>query len=272
MPSSQQMSLREPRRVSITWSRLTAGAILGVVGALAASVMSSTIALGAAGSASQYQQEAIAAAQAANSLRVTATVKETLLQTHKTYVIDSVIDMTQTESTTVVTEGKSHGTILVVPNLAYAKGTASFLEDIIGLSKAEASKYAEQWISISSSYKYYLSLVYAHIVSQLGSVATATGALKLSGPTKVDDKRVVEVSGGLSTPLSLEFGKNGTQSLYVSTSSPFLPVSFVFSAVTKYSASETVREIETDTLSRWGEPVSVTPPASSVPIATVTGP
>lgn len=269
MRSGCQVSLvGRPLRDPSTRLRVFVGAVLGVVGGLAGSVIYTTTALAASGSA--YEQEAVAAAQAAGSLRATASVKQTDLENHRSVTTKSVIDMTLTESTSVITTGKGHGTLLVVPNLAYTKGNAPYLEDVVGLSKSEASTYAGQWISISSSYKYYLSLTYGHIVSQLGTVATASGVLKLTGPETVDGKRVVGVSGGLSTPLSLVLGKNGKQTLFVSTSPPHRAVAFTVSAVTSYSKSETVREVEDDTLTRWGEAVSVTPPASSVPIATIT--
>jgi len=259
------------RRDPMARSSAVVGVVLGVVGALAVSALYSTIASAASQSPAQYEQEAVAAAQAAGSLRVTANVTQTELEAHKSVSTKSVIEMNQTESTSVVTSGKAHGTLLVVPNLAYTEGNAAYLYDIVGLSKAEASKYAGQWISLSSSYKYYLSLTYGHIVSQLGAVATASVPLTLTSPKTVDGIRVVGVSGGLSAPLSVVFGKNGKQTLYVSTSSPYRPTSFVCSAVTRYGANENVRAVESDTLSNWGESVSVTPPATSVPIATITG-
>ncbi len=102
--------------------------------------MYSTIALAASESGSQYEQQAVAAAQAAGSLRVTSYVKQTNVDNSKSVVTNSVIDMTQTESTTVINSGKSYGSLLVVPNLAYTKGTATYLEDIVGLPTAAASK------------------------------------------------------------------------------------------------------------------------------------
>jgi hypothetical protein len=159
-------------------------------------------------------------------------------------------------------EGKA--TLLVLPGIAYLKGDATFLESQVGLSVSEASAYAERWISFvpnDNSYDYQ-QLVAGDTLSSALSESTPSGRLTLKSERIIDGQSVVGLSGGLGS-LGVS-GAKGSEVLYVSTVSPYLPVEFVVSGTyAGHSGTSVV------TFSDWGEPISVIAPSGATPESSI---
>jgi hypothetical protein len=89
-----------------------------------------------------------------------------------------------------------------------------------------------------------------------------TGTLTTTGPTRVDGRSVVEVSGGLG--VNAPTGTSGSQVLYVSDVSPYLPV-----MVLQHTTANGQRLTITVRFSNWGENVSVVAPSNAIPASSI---
>ena len=156
-----------------------------------------------------------------------------------------------------------NATFLVVSaQMAYVKGDATYFEQNFSMSQGEAAEYAGQWIAVPSSSQYYALIAEELTVSSVITEQTPSAPLSLAKPTTVDGKSVVGVSGGLTGAPS---GYTGTQVLYISTMTPYLPVSVVAHGTNAANQTLSFRE----EYSHYGEHVSVTAPARSIPISSI---
>jgi hypothetical protein len=153
---------------------------------------------------------------------------------------------------------KSRVEIVVINDTAYVQGDATGLELNLGLTKAQATQYAGQWISIPKGDKLYATTSEGDTVGSLVDAITPHGRLS-SIATKVHGARVIGVRGISGT------GKKKTAEVLVTRATgKRLPIeSDSFTPGTGYA--------DHTTFSKWNEPVHVQAPASSTPIATVRG-
>jgi hypothetical protein len=161
-----------------------------------------------------------------------------------------------------ISEGsQGDAVLLVLPDIAYMKGDAAFLENSLGLSISNASQYAQKWISfVPSDTAYnYQQIVSGDTLGSALSESVPSGRLRLTSERTVDGQNVVGLSGGLADTLS-QGGAKGSEVLYVSDVAPYLPVELVESGTYEgHSGSSTL------TFSSWGEPISVTAPSGATP-------
>jgi hypothetical protein len=179
--------------------------------------------------------------------------------------VQNVYDAATTQGKQVATSSPpSNGiALLMSPQMAYIQGDASFLEDVVGMGRDDAMKYAGQWIAVPSSSSEYANAASGLTISELITNVTPTGTLSFAKPTTIDGKTAVGVSGGLPVWAN---GSAGTTVLYVSTAAPYLPVAEVVQGT-----NGTDKMTGTDHMSDYGKPVTVTAPATSIPITSIMG-
>ncbi len=160
----------------------------------------------------------------------------------------------------VIQLGKRTGkvTIYLVDQTAYVEGDAFGLQALQGLTKAQSTKYAGQWISIPKGDKSYASTAadvtlpsFVHTITPRGKLASISG--------KVRGVRVVGIRGSVGK------GKRRTlMALLAPAKGKKLPLESDEFAPGESSIGHTA-------ISKWNEPVTVQAPASSTPIGTVRG-
>lgn len=147
--------------------------------------------------------------------------------------------------------GDQSFTLAITKKDFYVKGSASALEDIFGLTKAEDKRAGTKWISWPASSSTYTQFEADLTVSQLsGLLPAAKGTTLLS---KRDKK-----TGGYRLSWSLKKTKSqpATSTIMVmSPKSPYLPISEV---VTESSGTSTT------TYSKWNQKISVSTPTDTV--------
>lgn len=156
------------------------------------------------------------------------------------------------------------GTILFVKGVVYLKGDATYLTGI-GLSAAQASTYAGQWISFQRGDTQYTMLADDETLVQTLKDGAPTAPLSKPVAARVGGQKVLKAVGGVSSTLT-SAGVKGTNTVYVSDAPPYLPVGSVIKG--------TVGSLNVDvttTLSKWGERVSLSVPAHSTPAASIIG-
>jgi hypothetical protein len=195
--------------------------------------------------------------------------EEDAVQPTSTVTLIGDIGKTSAQQAITVTSGKTSGHV----TLLLANGVVYFRADVLGLQSfsqftaAQAAKYANKWISVSSADNGYHSLIGTLTVSN-----AATQLVKLPGTMT---KGGTSVQGGIPVVAvdTAQTSSSGTLSItmYVQTTGPALPVKVTaISKTTPTSSSPTVsgtREV-TATFSKWNEPVNVVAPKNAVPIAT----
>jgi hypothetical protein len=159
-----------------------------------------------------------------------------------------------------VKSGSTSGpaTVLVVGGSAYIQGNAFTLQNFFPFTKAQATKYAGQWISIPSTSGAYAAVAsdatFASFVSDLlpGSHLSVVRA-NVAGRKSLGLRGTVQ-QGNLKIVETVYAPASGT------------PLPFEEKAVTKGVKGTSLVQI-----SHWNEAVHVTAPANSVPITTVVG-
>jgi hypothetical protein len=177
-------------------------------------------------------------------------------------LIESSADVNLSSGTQVVETklGQQSGRvgIVLVSRTAYVEGDAFGLQANLGLTQAQATKYAGRWISIPKG-----DAVYAQTASglTLGSIVrgmTPSGKLTLYRKTVRGTRIVVvEATSGTGTKESLE-------SLAAHARGKPLPIE----AAAIIPSRQALTHIY---FSKWNEPVTVHPPPHSTPIARVRG-
>jgi hypothetical protein len=153
---------------------------------------------------------------------------------------------------------RAHVLIRVLDHTAYVNGDALGLRLNLGLTSAQASKYAGQWISIPKTAKLYAGTAEADTLGSLITSIVPRGRVKAFS-AKLHGSRVVGVRSVHGK------GKKKTlQVLDARTHGKRLPVE-------EDEVTPGMNVISRTVLSRWNEPVQVQAPANSVPISAVLG-
>jgi hypothetical protein len=145
---------------------------------------------------------------------------------------------------------------LVVNGKVFISGDAKGLEDE-GFPSSVAVTYAGKWISIAPTDSPYKSVIAELALYPALQELSPTGKLTLTAPTTRDGRQVVGVRGSVRT--SKGSTAKGTVILYVSTTSPTVPVAYSATATDQGQTA-----VETGTFSDWGEPVHLTAPTPSI--------
>jgi hypothetical protein len=199
--------------------------------------------------AKQILTEAEAAATAAGSLHFSSATKEGSAS------IDFTDDSSASGGKQVITMSDGgQMTVLVVSGVGYVNGNAEGLAGFLGMSEANATQLAGQWIAVKSTSPYYQQVVTGVTTSSVLGEFAPTGALRTTPRQQVDGQSVVGVRGTAPSDSGLPAGSAVT--LYVAATGRPLPVSCV------EGSGDDKNDV---TFSHWGEPVNVSAPSASVP-------
>lgn len=179
---------------------------------------------------------------------------------------DSVYDVDRSKGKQTISGASGTATILVLPGVGYQRGDATFLQSSEGFPPAAAAALAGRWISFRPGQPGYRQVVAGDTLGSALTDATPTGQLSLLAPTTINGQQVVGVSGSVSAD-QVASGATGTAVLYVSETSPHLPVESV-----EHLVQNNQPATSTMTFSRWGQTVTVVAPSQSTPITSLTSP
>ena len=157
----------------------------------------------------------------------------------------------------------SHGhsgpaTVLVVSRSAYIRGNTFTMRNFFGFTQAEAARYSGKWISIPSTNAAYSSVAADATFASFLADLLPQRHLKLVRAT-IAGRRSVGVRGNVR-----QGGTELVETVYAPARGTPLP--FESSATSPGHPGTT-----SSRLSRWNEPVHLSPPANAVPISTVVG-
>jgi hypothetical protein len=158
--------------------------------------------------------------------------------------------------TFIVGKEKAHSQIVVTGGVAYLRGDALGLRLNLSLTKTQAAKYANKWISIPKSDPAYAATAGGDTMSSVVDELAPHGKLNLVS-AKLHGVRVIGVRG-----VSGSGKKQMAEVLLTRAHGKRLPLAEDILEPSKHVLGHT-------TFSKWNEPVSVTAPASSTSIAAV---
>jgi hypothetical protein len=147
-----------------------------------------------------------------------------------------------------------HVSALVVGSTGYIQANAAALKNIIGLSSAQASKYAGKWLSFPTSNQGLDTLVAGLKNSDVEAELEMSGPYTLGPAQTVEGQRALAVKGTVTD----SSGGKIPVTLYVAAGGTALPIEQVTNPAGS-GGSSSIRS--TVSFSKWGEKVSETAPA-----------
>lgn len=223
---------------------------------LSAGVVAIAVAAGA--SAAQSPQALRSAILAAGATQ--HSVHYVSVETHRTVRIRMVSDVAASSGIQRISfeHGSKSGrmTVLVVNRTAYIRGDDFTLQNYMGLSKSEASRYGNRWIAISHT-----SSGYADVSAGVTLPSVLHTLYPKGKPTRVTGSAQGRKAIGVRV-VGHATGLRYTETLWANAGGKPLPLE---EDVTAKSTSTRIG------FSRWNEPVHVTAPAHAVPISKVVG-
>jgi hypothetical protein len=153
----------------------------------------------------------------------------------------------------------------VVGKTGYVKGNKAGLQNILGLTAAQAGKYAGQWLSFPMSNSNLAQLAAGLMRSQVATELSFSGPFTFASDATVNGQHAIGIKGSVST----NTGSAVPEVLYVPSTGKPLPIE----EVTNPGASERSSTIHgTVAFSNWGEQVAVPAPAHSVSLSKLAPP
>ncbi len=183
-----------------------------------------------------------------------------------TTIVGDVNQTSGTQTIVVSYQGSKASMVIELDGQeAYFRGDAAAIEVLINLTARQSDAAAGQWVSVAPADSVYQSTAAALTV---GSVMSE---LALSSPIRgehnaIDGGRTVTEISGAWVGDGITAKDHATGELEVSKGAESLPVAF--SGVMPATASA-ARFAENLAVSKWGEPVRVSPPSSAIPLATI---
>jgi hypothetical protein len=167
--------------------------------------------------------------------------------------LNATLDSAKNHSTQLVSGTGAMETDLVIGTSHFIKGNAVDYEKSYGV---ENSPLANQWVLVPTSNPTYASTFGGELLGSLVQMTVQMNSLKDLGVVTFQGRLAVAISGTL--PASSPF-PNSPQMLYISTSSPYLPIGY-----SDKLAEQGHHGTALAVFSKWGEPVKVTRPATFV--------
>jgi hypothetical protein len=141
------------------------------------------------------------------------------------------------------------GEIIYLNGVVYAKFDAFLVNFNYGVKD---SAVANKWISITKGHKFYSNLSSGIAFPSVLQEMQPIGTLSASAPQIINGVSAIGVTGN---PNPLSGTTSGSETLYVSTAAPFLPVEVTIKAV-----ESGITVVLTVIPKNWGVPVTVTAP------------
>jgi hypothetical protein len=148
---------------------------------------------------------------------------------------------------------------LVVKSTGYVKGNEAALANIIGLTKAESTKYANKWLSFPTSNQGLGELVGGLLSSEVSKELEIGGPYTYGKSASVAGQQAMTINGSVAT----QSGGKVPVVLYVPSSGTPLPMQEVTNPGNS-GGSSAIHGIVT--FSHWGENKSQTAPTKSFPL------
>jgi hypothetical protein len=146
---------------------------------------------------------------------------------------------------------------LVVGSTGYVKGNAAALQNVIGLTKAESTKYAGKWLSFPTSNQGLGELVGGLLSSQVAKELEIGGPYTIAKSATVAGQKATAIKGSVAS----QSGGTVPVVLYIPASGTPLPIQEVTNPGNVGGASAIHGVV---TFSNWGEDKKHTAPAKSV--------
>lgn len=157
--------------------------------------------------------------------------------------------------------GTEHFSLVLVSGVVYFEGNAAAIQDQLAVtSRAAAAAHAGRWIALQHSDRPYAALAEG-ITARSALTQIVIRPHTVSAVRSADGRRIWRLSGGL--PPVQGQAVQGTAHLDIAATTK-LPLSYA-------STTSTGGEQGTSgfTFSRWGSPVTVTAPSSSIPYSSI---
>jgi len=152
--------------------------------------------------------------------------------------------------------GTAKTIVRVVGGNVYINDSATAIQAQFGVS---APKYANRWIEITPASSYFTHFNSFILMPSLLSELAPGDPLKTAKVMTVDRTSVIGVTGRPNIHLGLA---SGSETLYVATSTPHVPVELVAADVVQGQ-----REVFVITFTHWGQRVNINRPTSSILIS-----
>ena len=150
-------------------------------------------------------------------------------------------------------------TALVIKSTGYVKGNQAALANIIGLTKAESTKYANKWLSFPTSNQSLGELVGGLLSSEVAKELEIGGPYTYGKSATVAGQQATAINGAVAN----SSGGKVPVVLYIPSSGTPLPIQEVTNAGNT-GGSSAIHGIVTFT--NWGENKSHTAPTKSFPL------
>jgi len=205
--------------------------------------------------AAQTLARVLAATRSAGTVHIS--VKVTIGPNTATYSSDAGVDVGRQK----VTAGDGgEATVLEVNGVGYFQASEKGLVGFLGTPLPLAQRYAGRWISFQPGDLGYQRVVSGVTIGAVADELALTGDVTTAGASTVDGQAVNGLNGGI--PLAWSAPAGVTARLYVAARGKPLPVLF------EGGVPPSVERVE---FSRWGEPLRVTAPASTVRSSVLSG-
>ena len=155
---------------------------------------------------------------------------------------------------------------ILVDHVAYVRASEAVLEQAFKLSSTTAAANAGKWISLKQGDAAYQGVVNTLSPTQaIAQFVPNDPGLRVAGITSIGGKNAVAVAG--SPEGSVPAGNTATATMFVSTTSPYLPLSSTL--VVKTPRGATTERIAA-VYGKWNQKVDPIPPKGATPISSLT--
>jgi hypothetical protein len=249
---------QNPARTAAVVAGLAAAAALGITaGPNAAGAASTTTTTSAGNAAATAKYDAAIKAVGSKGVHFSSVAK----QNGATLTVTGDAGSTSGAQTLVVKNKNvtERMTAKVVGSTGYVNGNQAALADVIGLTKAEAKKYAGKWLSFPTSNTSLAELVGGLLSSEVSKELEVSGPYTFGKSATVAGQQATGILGSVAT----ESGSKVPVMVYVPASGSPLPIQEVTNAGNAGGASAIHGTV---TFSNWGEdkPQSAPTGASSL--------
>jgi hypothetical protein len=167
---------------------------------------------------------------------------------------------------TVTANGDPVIDAVLVDHVAYLRASAAVLENTLKLSTSTATTYTGKWISFKEGDAAYQGIVSSLSPTQaIAQFVPEEPNLRVAGATSIGAGTNVAVAG--SPAGSLQAGSTATSTLFVSTTTPYLPTS---STIVVKDATGKNAERLASVYGKYNKPVHPIAPKGATPISSIT--
>ena len=177
------------------------------------------------------------------------------------YTFDATTQSGTDEAHQDMSFNSSRGTAVLIKGRLYIRESATLISLQFGRSDPQ---WANRWVYIPSSSADYHSLATGLVFSSMISQVPPAPPLRATAVETLDGHKVVAVIGTANAELGLT---KGVETLFVSATSPFLPVQLRASGRTQGVPTTLVV-----TFSHWGQRYRFATPSGATPLASTTLP